>query len=187
MTRENELLRKIADGEPSAWEELAALYYDEILRYCIYHTPDYQTAEDAVQETFLKVMRFFPRYRNRGKFRAFLYQVAANTCKDLWRRRRESFLEDEVGAEGSADDCAVYVESGFAGAEAEMNFRRLVDRLPEEQREAVYLRFAQELTLREAAAVMGLPLRTVQSRLRAAMKALRRAEKSEGKEGVEDG
>lgn len=66
MTRENELLRKIEKGDASCWEELAAMYYDDILRYCLYHTRDRETAEDAVQETFLKVIRYFPRYKNKG-------------------------------------------------------------------------------------------------------------------------
>lgn len=69
MTRENELLKKIAKGETEYWEELIGMYYEDILRYCIYHAPDKTAAEDAVQETFLKVIRYMPDYRHRGKFR----------------------------------------------------------------------------------------------------------------------
>ena len=58
MTRENELLKKIAKGETEYWEELIGMYYEDILRYCIYHAPDKTAAEDAVQETFLKVIRY---------------------------------------------------------------------------------------------------------------------------------
>ena len=57
---------------------------------------------------------------------------------------------------------------------------RLVERLPEKQREIVLLRFAQDLTLRETADVLGLPLRTVQSRLRAALKYLKKILKEGG-------
>lgn len=64
--RENELLRKIAKGETEYWEELIGMYYEDILRYCIYHAPDKTAAEDAVQETFLKVIRYMPNYRHRG-------------------------------------------------------------------------------------------------------------------------
>ena len=53
--RENELLRKIAKGETEYWEELIGMYYEDILRYCIYHAPDKTAAEDAVQETFLRI------------------------------------------------------------------------------------------------------------------------------------
>lgn len=169
MTRENEWLRKIAEGDPAGWEALTDFYYEDILRYCLYHTPDRPSAEDAVQETFLKVVRYFPNYRHRGKFRAFLYKVAANTCADLWRRRREELSMEEletVGAVGVG-------EPGFGQAEGEMAFQELVRGLSEELREIVYLRFAQDLKLREISQVTGLPLRTVQSRLRSALRQIK--------------
>ena len=124
MTRENELLRKILRGENEYWEELIGMYYEDIYRYCIYHAPDRNLAQDAVQETFLKVIRYFPNYRDRGKFRAFLYKVASNMCTDQWRK---------------------------------------------ELREIVYLKYAQELTMREIAKVLNIPMRTVQSKLRRAL------------------
>ena len=108
--RENELLRKIAKGETEYWEELIGMYYEDILRYCIYHAPDKTAAEDAVQETFLKVIRYMPNYRHRGKFRAFLYKVAANTCKDQWRKgaREEWFDTDSEASDGEKKPCRCY-------------------------------------------------------------------------------
>ena len=66
-----------------------------------------------------------------------------------------------------------YQESGFAAAEGKANLRALTAQLEPEQRELVLLRFAQQLKLREIAQITGLPLRTVQSRLRAALKTLK--------------
>ena len=83
MTREDEIFEKLKNGDKSGAGELAELYYADIFRYCLFHVPDRQTAEDAVQETFLKVFRHFEDYRHQGKFRAFLYKVAANVCIDL--------------------------------------------------------------------------------------------------------
>ena len=96
MTRENELLRKILRGENEYWEELIGMYYEDIYRYCIYHAPDRNLAQDAVQETFLKVIRYFPNYRDRGKFRAFLYKVASNVCTDQWRKCREEEIPEDT-------------------------------------------------------------------------------------------
>ena len=121
---------------------------------------DYQLAEDAVQETFLKVIRYFPRYKNTGKFRAFLYKVASNTCVDTWRQSREMHLTEQIE----------YQEAGFAYSESEEGFRQIVETLPEDQREVIYLRFAHDLTLRETSKVLGIPMRTVQSRQRAGLK-----------------
>ena len=74
MTREDEIFEKLKKGDPDGAEELVRLYYAEILRYCLFRLPDRSMAEDAVQETFLKVFRHFDDYRHRGHFRAFLYR-----------------------------------------------------------------------------------------------------------------
>ena len=132
LTRENELLHQIKKGNTSCWDELVSLYYEDILRYCIYHSPDMETAKDAVQETFLKVICYFPRYQNQGKFRGFLYKVASNVCTDLWRRKKTAPLLDDME----------FLETGYAQSEAEVNFQHMVRGLPGEQREIVYLRFA---------------------------------------------
>lgn len=89
MTREDEIFRKIEQGDSGGLDELVSLYYPEILRYCRWHTPDQATAEDAAQETFLKAVRHFDRYVHKGRFKAFLYQIAANTCVDMWRKRNQ--------------------------------------------------------------------------------------------------
>lgn len=162
LTREDELFRRLREGDEAALEELVVGAYPAILRYCMWHTPDRQTAEDAAQETFLKAVRHIDAYAHRGKFRAYLYKIAANTCTDLRRRNRSTEpLEPEE-----------YMEPGFERVESELNLTQLISALPEKQREVVVLRYVHELKLREIAEVLGEPLRTVQSRLRAALKAL---------------
>lgn len=163
LTREDELFEKLKRGDPDAAGELARLYYDDILRYCLFHVPDRSLAQDAVQETFLKVFRYFGDYRHRGHFRAFLYRVAANVCADIRRRRTWEPMPEQVSFE----------EKGLREGEDREDFRRLVELLPEELREIVILRFAQELKLGEIAKAADLPMRTVQSRLRKALKILK--------------
>ena len=96
MTQEDEIFEKLKKGDPDAAGELARLYYDDILRYCLFHVPDRSLAQDAVQETFLKVFRHFGSYRHRGRFRAFLYRVAANVCVDICRRRTWEPVPEQV-------------------------------------------------------------------------------------------
>ena len=129
MTREDELFRRLRGGDGAALEELIIDAYPAILRYCLWHTPDRQTAEDAAQETFLKAVRHLDAYAHRGKFRAYLYKIAANTCTDL---RRRNGRPEPLG--------------------------------PEEY-----------IKLREIAEVLDEPLRTVQSRLHSALKALKKS------------
>ncbi|MCM1040183.1 MAG: RNA polymerase sigma factor [Ruminococcus sp.] len=168
MTGEEELFKRMEKGDKSAVHELITMYYPEILRYCIWHAPDRYLAEDAAQETFYKAIRYFDRYVHKGKFKSFLYQIAANTCIDMKRKR---YLTD-VGYEQMTEK-AVYKESGFAEVDDNIWLRQMIAILPEDWQEIVFLRYEQELTLREIAQIMHLPLRTVQSRLRLAIKKLR--------------
>lgn len=168
MTREDKLIQRMLQKDPRAAEELMELFYPEILRYCLWHTPDRLLAEDATQETFLKVIRHFDSYTHQGKFKSFLYRVALNTCIDLQRKHRQS----DISLEESAMDIPC-PEPAFDAICSDMALKQLISSLPGDLQEIVLLRFGQDLTLREIAKVLNLPLRTVQSRLRSALKKLR--------------
>lgn len=164
MLREDELIRRIQNGDYSGLDELVALFYPAILRYCLWHTKDRQTAEDATQETFLKAIRYLDSYAHRGKFKAFVYKIAVNVCVDISRKRTmEQLPEDLLGN-----------DDGLEQVDAEANFSSMLRDLSNQQREVVLLRFAHDLRIREIAEVLGVPMRTVQSRLRSALKRIER-------------
>lgn len=165
MTREEKSAGRIWQGDMDAVEELIRIYYPEILKYCLWHAPNRMLAEDAVQETFLKMIRYSDRYISKGKMKAFLYKIAANTCIDMGRKKwtTEETLEN-------LDTEPHYTESGFAQVDEDMQLKQLVRNLKAELQEIVILRFGQELTMREIAEITGTPLRTVQTRLRKALR-----------------
>lgn len=167
MTQEEQLMRKISQGDREAAEQLVQLLYPELLRYCLWHVPRREEAEDAVQETFLKAIRYYDRYVHRGSCRAFLYRIAANTCIDMQRRSAAAAASIEALDE-LPEEC-----SPLEQVQEDWSFRQRIRSLKPEQQELVLLRFGQQLSLREIAAATGLPLRTVQSRLRAALKQLK--------------
>ena len=162
MIHEDELLQKIRDGDNASLDKLVAFYYPDILRYCLWHTPNRQIAEDATQDTFLKAIRHLDAYVHRGKFRAYLYKIAANVCIDYSRKKTMWQLPDDLQE----------YDSQLERVESDANFVWLLRGLPDEQREVVLLRFAHELKIREIAEVISIPMRTVQSRLRSALKRL---------------
>lgn len=165
MVREDALIERMQQGDIGAADALIAQYYPEILRYCRLHAPR-SLAEDAAQTTFLKLIRYFDRYAHRGKFRPFLYRIAAHTCIDM--RRKYAELPWEEGLEPACADAAL------EEVQEEIALRERVRCLPAEQRGIILLRFGQDMTLREIAEALDLPLRTVQSRLRAALKRLKK-------------
>ncbi len=163
------LLRRAQAGDPAALDALVREYYPQILRYCRWHLPDAQLAQDAAQETFLKAVRWLDGCGGfSGQFRPFLYKIAQNVCLDLCR----ASARDGPPLESLPEEPA-YQEVGFALTEEELSLRALTARLGPELQELVLLRFGQQLKLREIAQVTGLPLRTVQSRLRSALKTLK--------------
>lgn len=170
VVREDELIRQIKNGRRECLDELISLYYPAILRFCLWHMPDRESAMDATQETFLKLVRFLDKYESRGAFRAFLYRIAANTCIDYKRRLPITDALSETMAETI---CAP--ENGYQAVEDRQFLAAALTHLDEAGRELIFLRFGQELTLREISDITGLPLRTVQTRLRRAVKKLREA------------
>ena len=167
MTRENDLLNRIKDGDSEALNNLVMYYYPDILRYCLWHAPNRESAEDAAQETFLKAIRYMDNYVHKGRFKAFLYKIAANTCVDMHRKR----CLNDLSLENQQEEFP-YTEQGFLEIESDIQIRQMTSRLPGQLREVVLLRYGQNLTLREIAIIMEIPLRTVQSRLRSALKKL---------------
>ena len=155
--------------ELAGLEQLVEQYGNVLYAFCNQLTGSRQEGEELYQETFLKAVRWLDSCGGfQGSFRPFLYKIAKNICIDLNRTMERT----EVSLESLPGEPA-YQESGFAAAEEKANLRALTAQLEPEQRELVLLRFAQQLKLREIAQITGLPLRTVQSRLRAALKTLK--------------
>lgn len=169
IAREDTLIKKIKDGDTACLDDLVRLFYPDILRYCIWHTDNQQNAEDATQETFIKAVKHLDGYVHRGKFRAFLYKIAANVCVDLWRRKATEALPETMP----------YIERGFEESESGLDFDKMLGSLSTQQQEVVILRFAHDLKIREIAEVLDEPMRTVQTRLRTALKKLEKEMKGE--------
>ena len=125
MTREDEIFEKLKNGDESGAAELVGMYYEDILRYRMFRLPDRYLAEDAVQETFLKVFRYFDDYRHKGRFRAFLYKVAGNTCIDMMRKKQWDPIPEDAAQE----------ESGMRKTEEQEDFLRA---LPEGTQDALH-------------------------------------------------
>jgi RNA polymerase sigma-70 factor (ECF subfamily) len=138
--------------------------------FLAYRTGDRALAEDLLADTFERALRARRGYdRRRGTERNWLYAIALNLLRDHARRAAtEGRAVDRVrsGAPASADSQAEDVERRDELA-------RALATLADEEREAIALRFGAELTVPEMAAVLGLPLSTVEGRVYRALRKLR--------------
>lgn len=166
IPKDDALVSRAASGDADATELLIKRYYASILRYCRWHCPDMETAEDLTQETFIRLFRHLEDYKAKGTFKAWLYTIANRLCIDESRKVSYSPLEDRDYP--AADDSRLHRIEDRDQILCLLNF------LSPEQRAAVLLRFGEELSFSEIAKVTGCSLRTAQSRVRNGLKIMRK-------------
>jgi RNA polymerase sigma-70 factor (ECF subfamily) len=159
------LARRFRDGaDRAALEEIVGRYerpvYNALLRFL--RDPD--LAEEAAQETFLRMIRGIGGFRDAAPFRPWLYGIALNTARTLRGRRARSAAlpPDRKGAPMQPGDEAVRRE-----------VQTFVDDLPDDQREAVILHYYQGLSHSEVAATLAIPPGTAATRIHQALTTLR--------------
>ena len=129
---------------------------------------DAELARDAVQDAMVRAWRDLPGLRDPDRFGPWLHRLTVNACLDQARRRRRRVVEVEL---------ADFHQPAVSDVTAQVADRDLLDRalarLDPEQRAVVVLRFFLELSLPETAAVLGIPIGTVKSRLHRSLAQMR--------------
>jgi RNA polymerase sigma-70 factor (ECF subfamily) len=165
------LVRRAGAGDRAAASLLVERHTRMIYAACYRMLGSKAAAEDAAQETFLRLWRSASRWKPQGaKFETWLYRVAMNICIDDLRKRKREAPEDaapERADTAARQDQALFLrERRFAVDEA-------LSRLPERQKLAITLCHYQELTNIEAAEIMGLSVDALESLLARGRRALR--------------
>lgn len=154
------------EGDRVALAGLVARYHAPLLKFLTRMTGQEQTAEDLLQETFIRLLTY--RGAAPERFRPWIYQIARNLARDTFRssafRRETEGLPDEAhGSEWSVDPPDI--EHLALQSSAHQQVSALLQNLPASQREVIILRFYQELSLNEISTITGAPIGTVKSRL----------------------
>ena len=153
-----------------------------LARYLLRDTAD---AEDAVQECYLRALRHFDTFRGPA-IKPWLFAILRNVCRGEFARKSSglNYIDQYVGGETDKDEDAVRPlwQEPQVSPETEVlhqrdaqTIRRLVAELPDQFREAIVLREINDLSYREIADVVGVPVGTVMSRLARARSMLRKA------------
>lgn len=163
------LLQRAQKGDASAIERLIELYQDTIYSMALSFTKNPHQAEDLAQEAWIKILRGLPRFRHDSKFSTWIYRVTMNSFLNATRAVKR---EQEVV--GSLDAPSDRTDGVGAKVETALDVQEAVRTLPPEFRSVVLLRYVADLSYKEVASVLELPLGTVQSRLRRALDKLER-------------
>lgn len=172
----------VAEGlrrhDPELLDTLILRYQHRLLRYLLYLTGNREQAEDMFQETWMRVLQRGAQYNGAARFDTWLFTIARNLVIDMRRKRQMASLEDlaEAGGIERTLDLASSDKSPFEHLQTLENGRLVMQVLLELDplhREAIVLRFQEEMTLEEIALVTMAPLSTVKSRLYRGLAAMR--------------
>lgn len=156
-------------GEPGALEELVHAWEDRLFYYIRRLVPGEEDAWDALQETWMKVLRGIGKLRQPERLSPWLYTIARASAMDRMRAVYSTRPEEAVDGE-VLDEFADDAPEEFEDAE---RVHRGLDRISLAHREALTLFFLEDFSIDEIAGVLGIPAGTVKSRLHHAKRALR--------------
>lgn len=142
--------------------------YDKLLRYCYSKTHDKYLAEDIVQDTFV---RFYSNhtYKDTGKQLAYMYTIARNLCMDHYRKPTMVDLETSK----TEVECALCQENETDTLLDRMSVEQALERLSEEDRELVILRYNQGLSAADIGEIIGLSRWAVHRRIQKCLKVMK--------------
>ena len=178
-SEDSELVERCRAGDLSAFEPLVEKYRQRVWRLAFQLLRDREEAWDVAQEAFVRAYQSLPTFRGQSAFYTWVFRIVVNLATDRQRQRGararalggEPVPEEEW--ERTVPDPGAGPESLATRAEERDRIRRALDSLPPNHRTIIMLSDIEELTYREIAELLGIPMGTVMSRLHNARKRLR--------------
>ena len=169
--QDNELIDQALSGETRAFAALADRHYMTVYRYAFRWVSIREDAEDIAQEVFIKIGNSLHTFNRQSAFTTWLYRITANCAKDFLRKNKRWQHNRAV------DPPDERLVSSNPGPEAKSRYDQIVaavHTLPEKLKEATLLVFAEEMSHKEAALVLGCAETTVSWRIFQAKKTLKK-------------
>lgn len=163
------LVRSAQEGDVRAFAALVDMYYARCLRFALHMLSNRSDAEEAVQDTFVRVYRALPSYVEQESFEPWLFRILANRCRSAGsrERRRAEFVEfgevPDRPSEQRHDEAIAWREEIALALAA----------LPPEQREAFLLRHVEDLSYDDMSVATGAGVSALKMRVKRACDALR--------------
>lgn len=174
------LAERLSQGEEKAWEELYQQYRRGVIGLCLGYMRNREDALDAAEEAFVKAFKYSHRVQASGNVRAWLYTIAANTCKDMLRKKKRGQAWLKKWMAGNKHTFSTPgVDKIVEKDERQDAMREAIDQLDETYRIPLILRYYEDMNYDEIAETLsemeGTPVKrgTVASRLNRAKQQLK--------------
>ncbi|PQV50160.1 RNA polymerase ECF family sigma subunit [Jejuia pallidilutea] len=166
-------------GQESALETLIGRHKHKIYSFIYSKVYDKDVAEDIFQDTFIKVIRTLKRgaYNEEGKFLPWVMRIAHNLVIDYFRKSNRMPKFDNTGEFSIfsvLSDSTLNAEKSIIKEQVENDVRRLVDELPEDQKEVLMMRIYNDMSFKEISDRTGVSINTALGRMRYALINLRK-------------
>ncbi len=177
---DEQLVRKYIDGNNKAFDTLLHRHKSKLFSYIMRIVKDKDLADDIFQETFVKIIMTLRqgRYIESGKFSAWLSRIAHNIIIDHFRQEKVennmSSDDEDINLLNRRDLCEENIEDMMVNDQIKADVRRIIDALPEPQKEVLVMRYYNDMSFKEIAETTGVSINTALGRMRYAILNMRR-------------
>lgn len=178
-----ELVQRYQNGDVASFEVLVDRYQNKVYSYIVMLVKDKQLADDIFQDTFLKIIRTIKAgvYKEEGKFIQFAMRIAHNLIIDYFRKAKRLPMVDPTKEDYDMIDNARYtdpsIEEQIITEQIHDDLRKMIEYLPEEQREVLNMRMYADMSFKEIADATNVSINTALGRMRYALINLRKMAK----------
>lgn len=184
MISDRELIRQFLDGKESAFEVLVNRHKNKVYTYIYLMVKDEALSEDIFQDTFIRVINTLKKgkYNEEGKFLPWVMRIAHNLVIDHFRKQQKMPTVRETQGYGDEEfDIFSTIANGDGTAESDMintqirsDVKKLIEHLPDEQKEVVKMRLYFDMSFKEISDLTGVSINTALGRMRYALINLRK-------------
>jgi RNA polymerase sigma-70 factor (ECF subfamily) len=180
---DKQLVDSYRNGNVASFELLVERHQNKVFSYILSLVRDRQLADDIFQDTFLKIIRTIKAgaYKEEGKFIQFAMRIAHNLIIDHFRKSKRLPMADAVNKEYDLIDNAkitdLSIEDKMVTEQVYDDIRKMIDFLPEEQREVLNMRMYADMSFKEIADATNVSINTALGRMRYAIINLRKMAK----------
>ena len=177
---DDQLVAQYAKGSNEAFDVLLSRHQSRVFSYIFHIVKNRDLAEDIFQETFVKAIMTIKQglYTENGKFSAWITRIAHNLIIDYYRQEKSentvSTDEDETNLLNRKDLSEDNNEDEMVINQIHNDVRRIVDALPESQREVLVMRYYRNMSFKEIADATNVSINTALGRMRYAILNMRR-------------
>lgn len=173
------LVKNYINGDEKALEELISRHNQRVYSFIFSKVYDKEITEDIFQDTFIKVIKTLKKgaYNEEGKFLPWVMRIAHNLVIDHFRKSNRMPKFDggeDFNIFSVIGDSSLNVEGQIIKDQVDTDVRKLVDELPEDQREVLIMRMYKDMSFKEISEITGVSINTALGRMRYALINLRK-------------